>query len=265
MRLLIETMTCLGLIGSISSPQLLAAESPAETPAAAESTTTPAPPSAEQPGTTPKKVLKKKKKKAAAGAESADTGNSLGHGSQDSGQPYKANLDFSFSFASSSRNQKYTDKTSKNTSSSLQLDLAYLFVFGSMEAGPMFSFSSGSEKESGTSATTKSSGLGLGGAFVYNLGNIQQDKMVPFVGLKIERISETTDIASVKTTDSEMRLGLEGGVKYFLGSHLALKPFLSYQLTMSGEHKVESSGSGASVSSVTGSDLTIGVGLSTYL
>jgi hypothetical protein len=265
-------MTCLGLIGSISSPQLLAAESPAETPAAAESTTTPAAPSAEQPGTTPKKVLKKKKKKAAAGTESADTGNSLGHGSQDSGQPYKANLDFSFSFASSSRNQKYTDKTSKNTSSSLQLDLAYLFVFGSMEAGPMFSFSSGSEKEGGDSVATKSSGLGLGGAFVFNLANIQQDKTVPFVGLKIERTSKTNDVTSKtsavtsgKTTDIEMSLGLEGGVKYFLGSHLALKPFLSYQLTMSGEHKVESSGSGASVSSVTGSDLTIGVGLSTYL
>ena len=129
----------------------------------------------------------------------------------------------------------------------------------------MFSFSSGSEKESGASDATKSSGLGLGGAFVFNLGNIQQDKMVPFVGLKIEKIAETTDKSSDKTTDSEMRLGLEGGVKYFLGSHLALKPFLSYQLTMSGEHKVESSGSGAAVSSVTGSDLTIGVGLSTYL
>jgi len=265
MRLFIETMTCLGLIGSISSPQVLAAETPAETPAAAESTTTPAAPSAEQPGTTPKKVLKKKKKKAAAGAESADIGNSLGHGSQDSGQPYKANLDFSFSFASSSRNQKYTDKTSKNTSSSLQLDLTYLFVFGSMEAGPLLSYSSGSKKEGGDSDATKSSGLGFGGAFAYNLGNIQQDKMVPFIGLKIEKISKTIDIASVKTTDSEMSLGLEGGVKYFLGSHLALKPFLSYQLTMSGEHKVESKGTSPSVGSVTGSDLTIGVGLSQYL
>lgn len=265
MRLLIETMTCLGLIGSISSLQVLAAETPAETPAAAESTTTPAAPSAEQPGTTPKKVLKKRKKKAAAGAESADMGNSLGHGSQDSGQPYKANLDFSFSFASSSRNQKYTDRTVKSTSSSLQLDLGYLFVFGSMEAGPLFSYSSGSTKEGSDSDAIKSSGLGIGGAFAYNLGNIQQDKMVPFIGLKIEKISETLDIASVKTTDSELRLGLEGGVKYFLGSHLALKPFLSYQLIMSGEHKVESSVASASVGSVTGSDLTIGVGLSTYL
>jgi hypothetical protein len=258
-------MTCLGLIVSISSPQLLAAEAPAETPATTESTTTPPAPSAEQPGTTPKKVLKKKRKKAPAGTASADSGNTLGHGSQDSGQPYKANLDFSFSFASSSRNQKYTDRTVKSTSSALQLDLAYLFVFGSMEAGPLLSYSSGSIKESSDSDVTKSSGLGLGGAFVFNLGNIQQDKTVPFIGLKIERISETTTISSGKTTDIEMSLGLEGGVKYFLGSHLALKPFLSYQLTMSGEHKVESPDTSASVSSVTGSDLTIGVGLSTYL
>jgi hypothetical protein len=52
-------------------------------------------------------------------------------------------------------------------------------------------------------------------------------------------------------------------MKYFVGAHLALKPFLSYEMAISGEEKNEST-SPATVASVTGSTLELGLGVAKY-
>jgi hypothetical protein len=203
-----------------------------------------------------KKTKKKKKKTSATGAD----GSVMGHGAQDSGAPYRANIELGFDFSSESQNLKYTNETFKTTKTHLGLDIAWLFVFSKMEAGPLFSFSSDNEKSG--SITQKSSAFGLGGAFFFNMGNIHSDKFVPYAGLKLLTSSKTTDTGT-KVTDKATDLGLEGGMKFFLGAHLALKPFLRYQMTFSGESKSEAT-SPATVASVTGSVLNLGVGLAKY-
>lgn len=211
--------------------------------------------------TPPKKTKKKKKKSGVIGADgSVASAGVVGHGAQDSGAPYRANIELGFDFSSKSQNLKYTNETFKTTSTRIGFDLAWLFVFSKMEAGPIFNFSSQNQKIG--SSTTKSSAFGLGGAFFFNMGNIHSDKFVPYAGIKLLTSSKTTDSGS-KVTDKMTDFGIEGGMKYFLGAHLALKPFLRYQMTFSGESKNEAT-KPATVASITGSDLTLGVGLAKY-
>lgn len=99
--------------------------------------------------------------------------------------------------------------------------------------------------------------MGFGGAFFMNFGNIQADKLVPYAGASVMMDTKTDD--SSKATKKLTNLGLEGGMKYFVGAHLALKPFLSYEMTLSGEDKRDTS-----VGSVTGNTLQLGVGLAKY-
>jgi hypothetical protein len=182
-----------------------------------------------------------------------------GHGAQESGMPYKANIDLGFKFSSQSKTTKFTDRSDKSTETKLGLDVTWLFIFSKMEAGPIFSYLSTTTKEG--EATTKGSSMGIGGAFFMNFGNIHADKLVPYAGVSLKMNTETND--STKVTNKDTNLGLQGGMKYFVGAHLALKPFLSYEMTLSGENKDESSTS-ASVGSVTGSNLELGLGLAKY-
>ena len=94
-----------------------------------------------------------------------------------------------------------------------------------------------------------------------NFGNIHADKLVPYAGVSLKMNTETND--STKETDKDTKLGLQGGMKYFVGAHLALKPFLSYEMTLSGEKKNEST-TPATVGSVTGSTLELGLGMAKY-
>lgn len=211
---------------------------------------------------TPQKKTKRKKKKSAVTAVdgSSNSAGVVGHGAQDSGAPYKANIELGFDFSSQTKNFKYKNETIKSTTTHLGLDIAWLFVFSKMEAGPLFNFSSDNEKSG--SITTKNSAFGLGGAFFFNMGNIHSDKFVPYAGVKLLTSSATVDTGT-KVTEKMTDFGIEGGMKYFLGAHLALKPFLRYQMTFSGESKSEAS-SPAIVASITGSDLNLGVGLAKY-
>jgi hypothetical protein len=229
---------------------------------APETTTEPAPTTEPATKATPPRRTKKKKKKSGViGADgSVTSAGVVGHGAQDSGAPYRANIELGFDFSSKSQNLKYTNETFKTTSTRIGFDIAWLFVFSKMEAGPIFNFSSDNQKIG--SSTTKSSAFGLGGAFFFNMGNIHSDKFVPYAGIKLLTSSKTTDSGS-KVTDKMTDFAIEGGMKYFLGAHLALKPFLRYQMTFSGESKSEAT-EPATVASITGSDLTLGVGLAKY-
>lgn len=247
----------------------LTAQSTTEQPPAEGETTTPPDTATEAAPTTepatkatpPKRTKKKKKKSGVIGADgSVTSAGVVGHGAQDSGAPYRANIELGFDFSSKSQNLKYTNETFKTTSTHIGFDIAWLFVFLKMEAGPLFYFSSDNKKTGST--TTKISAFGLGGAFFFNMGNIHSDKFVPYAGVKLLTTSETTDSGS-KVTDKMTDFGIEGGMKYFLGAHLALKPFLRYQMTFSGESKSEAT-KPATVASITGSDLTLGVGLAKY-
>jgi hypothetical protein len=236
------------------------AEGEATTPP--ETTTEPTPTTEPATKTTPPKKTKKKKKKSGViGADGSVTSAGVaGHGAQDSGAPYRANIELGFDFSSKSQNLKYTNETFKTTSTHIGFDIAWLFVFLKMEAGPLFYFSSDNQKTGST--TIKSSAFGLGGAFFFNMGNIHSDKFVPYAGVKLLTSSETIDSGS-KVTDKMTDFGIEGGMKFFLGAHLALKPFLKYQLTFSGESKSEAT-SPATVASITGSELNLGLGLAKY-
>lgn len=253
---------------SRDSNQPLSAQAPAEetAPATDESATTTTPPATPtQPGstgTTPaKKGVKKRKKKAATSATTPGTAvdAATGHGAQDSGLPYKANFDLEFKFASQNITTKYEDLSAKSTITEMGLDVTWLFIFSSMEAGPRLAYSSKNTKSD--DETAKESSMGFGGAFFMNFGNIQADKLVPYAGASVMMNTQTNDDA--KTTRKMTDLGLQGGMKYFVGAHLALKPFLSYEMTLSGEDKREV-GSDTSVGSVTGSTLKLGVGLAKY-
>lgn len=230
---------------------------------------------------TKKKVTGKTKKKkgdsSAAIAGGAVEGVMTGHGEQESGLPYKANVDLSFAYNSNSKTIKFKDNSFKRSESGLSFDIKYLFVLGKMEVGPLIKYANGkitseaADETSGEKSTTTvtSSTLGFGGAFVFNLGNIHQAKSVPYVGADVSRLStvDTTKNDSgseQKTTNAETDIGLEGGLKYFMGGHIALKSYLNYTLIMGGESKSEITGSEATVASVTGSKLSIGAGLAKY-
>jgi hypothetical protein len=226
----------------------------------AATSTAPAGTTTDATATPVKKVVKKRKKKAAAAnTDMAAIEGATGHGAQESGMPYKANIDLGFKFSSQSKTTKFTDRSDKSTETKLGLDVTWLFIFSKMEAGPIFSYLSTTTKEG--EATTKGSSMGIGGAFFMNFGNIHADKLVPYAGVSLKMNTETND--STKVTNKDTNLGLQGGMKYFVGAHLALKPFLSYEMTLSGENKDESSTS-ASVGSVTGSNLELGLGLAKY-
>ncbi len=232
-----------------------------QAPAEGDAATTPETTTEPATKTTPPKKMKRKKKAVGTAADgSVNSTAGAGHGAQDSGAPYKANIELGFDFSSQTQNQKYTNETFKTTTTHLGLDIAWLFVFSKMEAGPLFNFSSDNQKSG--SITQKSSAFGLGGAFFFNMGNIHSDKFVPYVGVKLLTSSGTTDTGT-KVTEKTTDFGLEGGMKYFLGAHLALKPFLRYQMTFTGETKSEAT-SPATVASITGSELNLGLGLAKY-
>ena len=223
------------------------------------------------PTGTPAKV-KKKKKKAATGDQAAMAS---GHGVQESGLPYKAGVDMSLTYSSESKTKKYSDKSQKESTTAMGLDLDYLFVFGHLEAGPKITFLSMSEKTPNATDNTvsdekKTSAIGFGAAFVIDIGNIHQDSLVPYVDFDLVKESKTVtsttggSSASTKVTDTDMRIGLGGGVKIFMGGHIALKPFLKYELIMSGSTKTEETGQNAVVASVTGNKLSLGMGLAKY-
>lgn len=226
----------------------------------------------------PKKIVKKKLKKKAVAEGEITVGLTTGHGAQESGLPYNANVDLSFEYSSESKTKKFKDSSYKDSESTIKLDVTYLFVFGRMEIGPKFSFLSSTTKSdtaiqsTGTkvSSTLKTSGLGLGAGFAFNLGNIHQNKTVPYIGADFQSVT-TSGSSSLegssdtsKETNKEINLGLEGGLKYFMGGHIALKPFLNYTMTVSGENKLESTGSDALVASVSGSHISLGLGIAKY-
>jgi hypothetical protein len=248
-----------------SSPLSAQATTDETAPATDETTATTAPSEATAPASKPIKKKKKKRKKKPSKTTSVEEntasveGVSTGHGTQDSGLPYKANIDLGFNFSSASSTKKYQDKAEKSSTSQLGLNVTWLFIFSKMEVGPIFRYSTTSVKED--DFTEKSNTLGIGGAFFMNFGNIHSDKLVPYAGVSV--LMDTISNDSSKETTKKTNLGLQGGLKYFLGAHLALKPYLSYELTLSGEEKDESSDP-ATVGSLTGSKLDLGIGLAKY-
>ena len=247
-----------------ASEQPLSAQATTEgttPPADGSATTAPAGTTTDPAAAPVKKTVKRRKKKApvAATTDGVVVEGATGHGAQETGLPYKANIDLDFKYQSQSLTQKFEDLSTKKTTTTLGLDVAWLFIFSKMEAGPVLAYGSTTTKE-GEEDAVKTSTMGIGGAFVMNFGNIHADKMVPYAGVSLLMNTETGDSkVSTKTTN----LGLQGGVKYFLGGHLALKPFLSYEMTVSGEYKDES-GESASVASLSGNNLELGVGLAKY-
>lgn len=266
--------------------QPLSAQATSDDPAAASDATptTPTPPTTPPatsttppattttPGPKPKKVVRKKKKKipATAAGETTPIEGATGHGAQDSGLPYKANVDLGFSFSSQSLNLKYSNETKKISSTEIELDLAWLFIVSRMEIGPRVNFTSMTQKE-GSVVALKESGFGIGGVFFFNFGNIHTDKFVPYLGtaLIISSLSSTmpsaeTDGAEDKVTVKTTDMGLQFGMKYFVGAHLALKPFFTYDLTINGERREESAGASATVGALSGGTMRLGLGLAKY-
>ena len=216
-----------------------------------------------------KKSSKKKKKKKKSSTDNAET--SSGHGTQDSGKPYFANADLGLTYSSQATTRKYSDKSLKDTETEIDLNLKYLLVLGKIEIGPLISYVSTATKEQlsdSASTTSTVSGIGFGAAFVFNLGNIHQDKFVPYGGLNVYRISSSTTsktdgTAEEKSSQSALSTGIELGGKYFVGGHVALKPFLSFDLILSGDDKNNATGTEL-VASVTGTSLAAGFGMATY-
>jgi hypothetical protein len=215
----------------------------------------------------------KSKKKKGSKKQSGESGDSSGHGLQESGAPYKANIGASFEYASESQSKKFSDKTSKTTATTMSLGLGYLMIFGKFEVGPVLSYSNESSKIpeiiDGNYTKKVVTKTGLGGMGVFNIGNIQQDKMLPYVATSILRSSSVdsqTDSSSstIKITTNITEVAPELGLKFFLGAHLAVNPYFKYILEMSGDEKTEVTGSDATVAAVTGSKMTLGVGLLTY-
>lgn len=219
--------------------------------------------------TKPKK--KKKKKKKSSAAESSKIQSTAGHGTQESGLPYWANVETDLTFTSKSTTRKYSDNSLKDTETEIGLDLMYLFVLGRMEIGPLISYSNLTEKEqlsASIATTTTTVKIGFGAALFLNLGNIHQDKFVPYIGLNFARhaqtgTSKTDSTSESKSSQTQLSSGLEVGGKFFMGGHIALKPFVSFDLTFSGENKDNASGTEL-VASVTGTKLAAGLGLAKY-
>ena len=213
------------------------------------------------------KSTKKKKKKSVGVA--ADSLSTSGHGEQESNLPYKAAVDLDLSYQSENKTQKYSNESYKIATTDISFSLTYLFVFGRFEAGPKIAYSSETMKRSeATTTTVTTKGTAFGAAFVFNLGNIHQDKIVPFVGIDVDRYSlvasSKQEESDYKESDTETRPGFSAGAKIFMGGHIALKPMIQYQMVMGGEHKIENPGEDALVASVTGSKLMLGMGLAKY-
>lgn len=241
-------------------------------PTTPPATSTTPPTTTTAPGPKPKKVVRKKKKKipGTSTGESAPVEGAIGHGAQDSGLPYKANVELSFTFSSQTQNEKYSDKTYKNSSSDLGLDVAWLFIISRMELGPIIKFTSITEKEASVVAL-KQSGYGIGGAFFFNFGTIHTDKFVPYAGTAFIMSSTSRTTPSLetpgkedKTTEKTTNIGLQFGMKYFVGAHLALKPFFTYDLTISGEKRTESFGDSPRIGAISGGTMHLGLGLAKY-
>jgi Outer membrane protein beta-barrel domain len=220
-------------------------------------------------------VKKKKKKKAGAPTPGAPGEATLGHGLQESGLPYSANVDLNLQYSSTSQTIKYSDTSSKVSSTAMTVSTGYYWVLGPTEIGPKIAILSQTDKSPNatTPANTdmvKTSAIGFGAGAAFNIGNIHQSKLVPYIGLDILSTTTTTTSTtsgstnSTKVTNSAVELGLAAGLKIFMGGHVALKPYLNYQILMSGSSKEEITGSDAVVASVTGNTLSLGMGLATY-
>lgn len=218
-----------------------------------------------------KSKKKKKKKKKTSAADASKTEGAAGHGTQESGLPYWANVETDLTFTSTSTTRKYSDNSLKDTETEIGLDLMYLFVLGRIEIGPLISYSSLTQKEqlsASIATTTTTVKIGFGTALFINLGNIHQDKFVPYAGLNFARHAVTTSSktdseSESKLSQTQLSSGLELGGKFFMGGHVALKPFVSFDLILSGENKDNTSGTEL-VASVTGTQLAVGLGLAKY-
>jgi hypothetical protein len=222
------------------------------------------------PGAGAKPTAKKTKKKKSADGTSPESATS-GHGDQENGAPYFAEVGMGLWYSSESTTQKYTNESHKTAITDLALDVKYQMIFGSFEVGPKIIFGSNTKKvTTDTTTTTKTSSLGLGLGFTFNMGNIHTSKLVPFVALDVDRMSSSSSVATEgvdgesKSTDTDTRPSLSVGANIFMGGHVALKPLLQYQMIMGGEHKEEETGTDAVVASVTGSKLRLGMGIATF-
>ena len=215
--------------------------------------------------------VKKKKTKKKSGATEAQ----FGHGLQESGLPYTANVEIGFQFNKSSKTKKYSDNSSQSSSTAISLGIGYLRVLGPIEVGPLVSFLSQTDTSPNSATPTendvsKTSALGLGLGFAFNIGNIHQNAMVPYIGLGVLKNSTTTVFSTTGATDtttvtsSELNLDVDLGLKIFMGGHIALKPFVNYTILMSGESKEEITGADTVVGSVTGNTISLGLGLAKY-
>ncbi len=216
----------------------------------------------------PSRTTKKKKKRTdSAPIESISA---AGHGAQESNLPYTAAVEIDVFYMSENRTQKYSNESYKIATTNLEFGLEYLFVLSRFEVGPVISYSTKTEKnETISNSTTTTKGMALGAELAFNFGNIHQDKVVPFVGLTIDRnavsvTNKTEGSSETKVSDTEIRPAFNTGAKIFMGGHVALKPQIQYQLIMGGEHKIESSGDETLVARVTGSNLMVGLGLAKY-
>ena len=211
-------------------------------------------------------VKKKKMKKKAGSTE--------GHGLQDSGLPYTADISVNVGYLSKKLTIKYSDNSTTVATTSLALNISYLRLFGPLEVGPILSFLQHSDTTTGTattgSFTVKASGLGFGLGCVFNIGDINQSTMVPYVGLGIlkESLTSVTKASAVTTsttnTDSKLNMNVDLGLKIFMGSHVALKPFFAYKMLLSGDTKEAITGSDTTVGSLTGNEISAGMGIATY-
>lgn len=222
------------------------------------------------PAANPSAVAPKKKKKKKSAAVDG-----VGHGLQESGLPYSANVGLDVEYNRKSELLKYSDKSLKTSVASLSLQLAYLRVLGPIEVGPLLAFSTETNTSSNLTTpaindVTKTTGLGFGLGFAFNLGNIHQSTTVPYIGLDVLKSSatttNTTDGVAGKTAVSVSRLdlGVNFGAKIFMGGHVALKPFVSYTILVSGDSKEEITDQDTVVGSLTGNALAVGMGLATY-
>ncbi len=219
----------------------------------------------------PKKKTKKKRKKKKSSSDESTAELGAGHGAQESGKPYYANADIGLTYSSHAKTRKYSDKSLKDTETEINLDLKYLFILGKIELGPLMKYKNNSTKEqlsSSISQTKLTTAIGFGAAFSLNLGNIHQDTFVPYAGLSFYSLSvasttKTDGSDESKASQTGLSAGIELGGKFFMGGHVALKPFLNFDLTFSGDDKNDENGTEL-VATVSGTNLALGLGMATY-
>jgi hypothetical protein len=190
----------------------------------------------------------------------------------DSRLPYTANVAVKVEYNSKKITTKYSDNSTTSATTSLALGLSYLRVLGPIEVGPLLSFLQNSRIDTATtgSQTLKGSGLGFGLGCVLNIGDINQSTMVPYLGLGILKESLTSvsttssTTTSTTTTNSKLNLNVDLGLKIFMRSHVALQPFVAYKMLLSGDTKEAITGSETTVGSLTGNEISVGMGLATY-